>query len=136
MSELAFEVHLDTTYEDAIERVTAALEDEGFGVLTRIDVDKTLKEKIDVDFRPYVILGACNPTLAHRALTHRADVGLMLPCNVTVEADNAGGAIARIVNPDMMLQLGDLTNDAALQEVAAEALQRLERVAGALTKAG
>lgn len=129
---LGFEVKLPAAYDAAVAQVTAALKAEGFGVLTTIDVAATLKTKIGADFRPYAILGACNPQLAHRALQRSADVGLMLPCNVTVEADPAGGSIVRIANPDMMLGVGDLARDAELRGVAAEARARLERVAAAL----
>ncbi len=130
---LAFELTLLDGYAQAVEKVTGALQAEGFGVLTRIDVDKTLKEKLGVDFRPYVIIGACNPPLAHKALTHRADVGLMLPCNVTVEADPAGpGCRVRIADPALMLSVGDFDRDPVLRDVAAEARTRLARVAEAL----
>jgi uncharacterized protein (DUF302 family) len=130
--EIGFEVHLDLSYEAALEKVIAALKTEGFGVLTRIDVQATLKEKLGEDFRPYSILGACNPSLAHRALQTDPVVGLMLPCNVTVEADPLGGSLARIVNPEMMLAVGTLENNDALQEVATTARIKLERVAEAL----
>ncbi len=130
--EIGFEVHLDLPYEAALEKVIAALKTEGFGVLTRIDVQATLKEKLDEDFRPYSILGACNPSLAHRALQTDPVVGLMLPCNVTVEADPLGGSLARIANPEMMLAVGTLENNDALQEVATTARVKLERVAEAL----
>jgi len=130
---IAFEVRLPDPYDRALERVTAALKTEGFGVLTRIDVHTTLKEKIGADFRPYAILGACNPPLAHRALSHDAEVGLMLPCNVTVEAAPDGeGCIARIADPRVMLAVGRFAHDAALAEVADEVRARLERVATAL----
>jgi uncharacterized protein (DUF302 family) len=130
---IAFEVRLPDPYDRALERVTAALKTEGFGVLTRIDVHTTLKEKIGADFRPYAILGACNPPLAHRALSHDAEVGLMLPCNVTVEAaPDGGGSIARIADPRVMLSTGRFAGDSALAEVASEARTRLERVAAAL----
>jgi uncharacterized protein (DUF302 family) len=130
---LGFEVRLSETYDRALDRVTAALKAEGFGVLSRIDVHATLKEKIGAEFRPYAILGACNPALAHRALTHRADVGLLLPCNVTVEAAPDGpGSVVRIGNPDVMMALGGLETEPALQAVAHEARARLERVAAAL----
>jgi uncharacterized protein (DUF302 family) len=128
---LAFEVKLAEPYDRAIETVTAALKAEGFGVLTRIDVHTTLKEKIGVEFRPYSILGACNPALAHRALSHRAEAGLLLPCNVTVEAAGKG-ALVRIGDPDVMLSVGELDRDKTLRAVGAEARARLVRVAEAL----
>jgi uncharacterized protein (DUF302 family) len=130
---IAFEVRLPDTYERALEKVAAALKAEGFGILTRIDVHATLKEKLGAEFRPYAILGACNPPLAHRALSHRPEVGLLLPCNVTVEADPGGpGSIARIADPRMMLATGDFAGDPVLAEVAADARARLQRVAAAL----
>lgn len=128
---LAFEVKLTEPYAEAIETVTTALKSEGFGVLTRIDVHATLKEKLGADFRPYSILGACNPTLAHRALSHYAEAGLLLPCNVTVEADGSG-AMVRIADPDVMLSVGGMDQDPALRSVATEARVRLSRVAEAL----
>jgi uncharacterized protein (DUF302 family) len=131
---LAFKVHLDQAYEEALEAVTAALKGEGFGVLTHIDVRATLKEKLGADFRPYAILGACNPPLAHRALSREAQAGLMLPCNVTVEADPGGGSIVRIADPAVMLKVGDLDQDVVLNEVASEARARLERVAKSLAQ--
>jgi uncharacterized protein (DUF302 family) len=130
--EIGFEVHLDLPYDEAVEKVIAALKAEGFGVLTRIDVKATLKEKLDQDFRPYIILGACNPPLAHRALSNDLAVGLMLPCNVTVEADLQGGALARIANPETMIQVGALRNNPDLKEVATQARTKLENVASAL----
>jgi uncharacterized protein (DUF302 family) len=131
---LAFTVHLDQTYEEALEAVAAALKGEGFGVLTHIDVRATLKEKLGEDFRSYAILGTCNPPLAHRALSHEAQAGLMLPCNVTVEADPGGGSIVRIVDPAVMLKVGGLDQDAVLDAVASEARARLERVAQSLAQ--
>ena len=130
--EIGFEVHLDLPYEAALEKVITALKAEGFGVLTRIDVQATLKEKLGEDFRPYVILGACNPSLAHRALQTDPVVGLMLPCNVTVEADPHGGSLARIANPEMMMTVGSLEGNSSLLEVAGLAREKLERVAEAL----
>lgn len=132
MNELGFEVRLGLPYEAALEAVTAALKAEGFGVLTRIDVRATLKEKLGEDFRPFAILGACNPPLAHRALSAEAWVGLMLPCNVTVEAEAQDRAVVRIANPVMMMQAGQLQGNETLAAVANEAHARLERVAGAL----
>jgi uncharacterized protein (DUF302 family) len=130
--EIGFEVHIAQPYETALERAIAALKEEGFGVLTRIDVQATFKEKLDVDFRPYTILGACNPPLAHRALSQDAIAGLMLPCNVTVEEDPQGESIVRLANPEAMLTVGELESDPILLEVAREARARMERVAEAL----
>lgn len=132
MSQTGLEVMLPLPLDAAINRVTQALQAEGFGVLTRIDVHETLKKKIGVEFRPYVILGACNPALAHKALSARADVGLMLPCNVTVEEATPGLAVVRIADPDIMMTVGDLATSAALREVGGEARSRLLRVAAAL----
>jgi uncharacterized protein (DUF302 family) len=132
MDSLAFEVHLDLNPEQALERIIAELKVEGFGVLTRIDVKQTMKEKLDQEFRPYWILGACNPPLALKALSADASIGLMLPCNVTLEEDSSGKSIARIVNPEIMIQLGDWEKILALKEVAQEAHARLSRVALAL----
>jgi uncharacterized protein (DUF302 family) len=121
---------LDVPYETAVEQVTAALKAEGFGVLTTIDVKATLKQKLDVDFRRYVILGACNPPLAHRALTTELEIGLLLPCNVIVYEDESGtGSVISIVDPHAMLGTGI---NPALAPVADEAAARLRRVLGAL----
>jgi uncharacterized protein (DUF302 family) len=127
-----FEIDLDLAPEAAIERVTDILKTEGFGILTRIDVQATLKEKLGLSFRPYVILGACNPTLAHRALSARAETGLLLPCNVTVEERAAGGSTVRIADPATMLRAGGLARDAELRAIAHEARERLARAEEAL----
>lgn len=129
MSELGFEVRLRQPYEEGLELVTQALKMEGFGVLTHIDVRATLQEKLGVAFRPYAILGACNPPLAHQALLTDGEAGLLLPCNVTVEASETGGALVRITNPESLLLTGGFREIAALREVALEARARLERVA-------
>lgn len=132
MSEpLAFRVDMDVSYEDAVERTIDALKAEGFGVLTRIDVKETLKKKLDEDFRPYVILGACNPPLAHRALAEEAQIGVMLPCNVTVEAQGDGARIM-LANPVGMMTMGEFGENATLVSVANEAQARIKRVAEAL----
>lgn len=128
---LAYEVDLAQPYEDAVEAVTAALKEQGFGVLTRIDVKATLKEKLGEDFRPYVILGACNPPLAHRALTADARVGVLLPCNVTVEQTEQGARVM-LVNPLTMLAAEELADEEAVLSVAQEAQARLLKVAEAL----
>ena len=127
--ELGFEVHLDLPYAEAVEKTVAALKSQGFGVLTRIDVQSTLREKLGEEFRPFVILGACNPPLAFRALTTDPVVGLMLPCNITVEADWAGGSLVRIANPEVMMKVGALEENQAIVEVAHEAHLKLEKVA-------
>ena len=116
---------LKTSFEQAIQKTMDALKTEGFGVLTQIDVRTTLKDKINVDFRRYVILGACNPTLAHRALSANLDVGLLLPCNVTVH--EAGDQVV-ITAVDPMQMLGVLKEDSAVQAVAVEARTKLEKV--------
>lgn len=128
VGEYAIKVRLDIPYESAVERVTQALKEEGFGILTRIDVKETLKEKLGADFRKYVILGACNPPLAHRALSANLDVGLLLPCNVVVY-EEGNGSVVGIMDPITML---GVIRGEELRPVAEEARQRLERVARAL----
>lgn len=119
-----------------MEIVTDALKAEGFGVLTEIDVKATLKKKIDADFRQYAILGACNPPLAHKALQSDPIVGLMLPCNVTVEAIDEG-TLVNLVNPKAMLLTNPmLADNQALVEVANDAYDRLKRVHAALAAKG
>ena len=129
MPDYAFRTELALPYEEAIERVTAALKQEGFGVLTEIDVKATLMAKIGVAFRKYAILGACNPPLAYRALTAEPDIGLLLPCNVIVY-EEGDGSVVSIVDPISMLNMVD---NADLQPVADEARARLARVAKALS---
>lgn len=130
--QIGFDVQMKIPYEEAITTVTDALKAEGFGVLTRIDVQATLKEKLGVDFRPYAILGACNPPLSHRALSANAEVGLMLPCNVTVESTGMDNTIVRIADPVVMMTVGRLGENPDLVNVAREARARLERVAQSL----
>ncbi|GET20247.1 DUF302 domain-containing protein [Prolixibacter denitrificans] len=89
----------DTSFETALDKVTSALKDQGFGVITEIDVKDTLKKKIDVDFRKYKILGACNPALAHQALESNDKIGIMLPCNVVVQETPEGKIEVSTVNP-------------------------------------
>ncbi|MBK5108576.1 MAG: DUF302 domain-containing protein [Anaerolineales bacterium] len=131
-AEIGFEVKLNRTYQEALDLTKEALKAEGFGVLTSIDVKATMKEKLDEDFRPYVILGACNPPLALRALSQDAVAGLLLPCNVTVEADGDSASIVRVANPETILRVGSLEDNPELIAVALEARTRLERVAEAL----
>ncbi len=132
MSELAFEVTMKLPYDQALERVIEALKVEGFGVLTRIDVHDAFKEKLNLEFRQYSILGACNPPLAHKALSNRPDAGLMLPCNVIVEAVEGGNTLVRIVDPKAMMQAASFEDDPILAEVGGEAEVRLRRVAVSL----
>ncbi|MCC6801990.1 MAG: DUF302 domain-containing protein [Anaerolineae bacterium] len=122
-------VALQQNYDETIRRVTEALKTEGFGVLTEIDVTATLKQKLDIDFRPYRILGACNPRLAYRALSAAPDVGLLLPCNVTITPFDEGTTQVTIVNPLAMMSV---IADDALKQVAQEAHERLSRVIAAL----
>jgi uncharacterized protein (DUF302 family) len=113
-------------YEQAVSRTREALAKEGFGVLTEIDVAATLKQKLGVDFPPYVILGACNPPLAHRALAAEPEIGLLLPCNVTVRAaDDPARSIVAAMDPEAALQMAAT---AAVAPVAAEVAARLRRV--------
>lgn len=131
MQELAFQVELPIGFAEAIDLVTQALKEKGFGVLTHIDVKATLKEKIDEEFRPYAILGACNPKLAHRALSSDSRAGLLLPCNVTVE-ESENGAVVSIINPQAMLASVDLASNPDVRGVADEARALLESVARGL----
>jgi uncharacterized protein (DUF302 family) len=126
---LGLTVRLPVDYNTALVRVTDALKAEGFGVLTEIDVQATLKQKLDVDFRPYRILGACNPPLAYRALTAAPEVGLLLPCNVIVTEVAPGESEISIIDPLGML---GFVGKPELEPIAAEARARLERVAAAL----
>lgn len=124
-----FGTEIDAPIDEAIERTKAALKAEGFGVLTTIDVKATMKEKIDVDFEPYVILGACNPHLAHRALQAEHELGLLLPCNVIVH-EHDGKSRVSVIDPAQML--GFVGENAELAAVGAEAEARLRRVVAAL----
>lgn len=126
MSSYTMTVTLDRPYAETVTAVREALKDQGFGVLTEIDVRATMKAKLDVDVPPQVILGACRPELAHRALTATPSLGAMLPCNVVVRTAEDGRTVVEAIDPDAMARLED---SAVVREVAAEARQRL---AGAL----
>ena len=118
-------VEIPVSYERAVEHATAALKGEGFGVLTTIDVQQTLKQKLDRDFRKYVILGACNPPLADRALHAELEVGLLLPCNVIVYETSPGRSVVSAMAP--MAALSIVGDNTELQAVAKEADARLRR---------
>ncbi len=126
------DVTVKGSMDAVIERVTAVLAEQKFGILTRIDVDETLKRKIGADFRPYVILGACNPELAHRALEAMPEIGLLLPCNVTVEETAPGECRVRFIDPRAMMSFQDLGQNETLQRVGAEAAEGMARAAAAL----
>ncbi|HEX6254689.1 MAG TPA: DUF302 domain-containing protein [Euzebyales bacterium] len=115
---------VDADVETAEQRVRDALQDEGFGVLTEIDVKATLRDKLDVDVAPYIILGACNPPLAHRALEVDAAIGSLLPCNVVVRTHPQGGSEIIAADPNAMLALAD---NADIAPIAGEAAQRIQR---------
>jgi len=127
-----FSVDTDLTVGEAESTVRELLKEEGFGVLTEIDVQRTLKDKLDIDFRPYRILGACNPSLSHRALQVEPGIGLLLPCNVVVEAGPAGGSHVSFLDPEIAL---GVVGNPELEPIAKDASQRLRRVAGRLSAA-
>ncbi len=120
---------LDLKFDAAVERVTQELQKEGFGVLTEIDVAATMKKKLGQDMRPYRILGACNPPIAHRALSAEPSIGLLLPCNVVVREDETGKVLVEFMDPNAVLEL---VNKAEISRLAAEVRTRLERVMRAL----
>ncbi|GER85175.1 MAG: DUF302 domain-containing protein [Thermogemmatispora sp.] len=123
-----FGITLALPYEQAIERIKEALKAEGFGVLTEIDVRRTLRDKLGLETAPYVILGACNPHLAHRALELEPEIGLLLPCNVVVRAV-ADGSRVEIADPQAMLAV---SGNPQLEQIAQEARTRLQRALAAL----
>jgi uncharacterized protein (DUF302 family) len=124
-----FGKQLNFKFDAALERVTQELQKEGFGVLTEIDVAATMKKKLGQEMRPYRILGACNPPLAHRALSAEPSIGLLLPCNVVVREDETGKVLVEFMDPNAVLEL---VNKPEISRVAAEVRTRLERVMGAL----
>jgi uncharacterized protein (DUF302 family) len=127
----ALSTTLHTTFEDAVERTRQALADQGFGVLTEIDMKATLKAKLGEDMEQYLILGACNPPLAHRAVNCDRQIGLLLPCNVAVRADpdDADTIIIDAMDPQVMVQVSD---EAGLREVADDAGEKLRAALGSL----
>jgi uncharacterized protein (DUF302 family) len=126
---LGAHIPINQPYEMAVEKAKTALKAEGFGVLTEIDVKATMKQKLNADFRRYVILGACNPPLAHRALSADLEVGLLLPCNVCVYEQDDTHSVVSIISPQGMAAM--LSNP-AFDSIATEAQAKLDRVAQAL----
>ena len=129
MSDYGITTILDIGYDEAVERTRAALAEQGFGVLTEIDVAATMKAKLDVDLPPYVILGACNPPLAHRAISAEPSIGLLLPCNVVVRSVDDTHTLVEAMDPQVMVQV---TGDPRLAEVADEAKTKLAAALQAL----
>ena len=124
-TDYAFTKIVALSYEQAIEKVSEELKNEGFGVLTEIDVKTTLKKKLDVDFKPYKILGACNPSLAYQALQSEEQIGLMLPCNVIVYVNASNQTVVAAVDPIASMQA--IEND-KLEEVAQVVQDKLKTV--------
>jgi uncharacterized protein (DUF302 family) len=120
-----FKTVVDLPYEEAIKKVTEALAAEGFGILTEIDVKATLKEKLDVDFRNYIILGACNPPFAYQTLQIEEQIGLMLPCNVVVQDGEDGTSIVSALNPGVAMES---VQNSDLEPIAGEVAQKLRNV--------
>lgn len=129
IEDVALHRHVDAPFEAVEAKVRDLLKSEGFGVITEIDVQKTFKEKIGADFRRYVILGACNPVLAHRAVEADERAGVLLPCNVVVSEAPAGGVEVYMLNPQALLGMAGLP---ALADLGADARARLDRVLAAL----
>lgn len=130
-SKYGFSKTIDVPFEETVERVRAGLKEEGFGVLCEIDIKEKLKEKLGIDFRNYVILGACNPPLAYKTLQQEINIGLLLPCNVIVyDADQAGKSVVAAIDARAMLSV--VGDNASLDAVAAEVNERLQRVVARL----
>ena len=130
-SKYGFSKTVDIPYEEAVEKARAALKEEGFGVLSEIDIKEKLKEKLGVDFRRYVILGACNPALAYKTLQEELEIGLLLPCNVIVyEAADTNRSVISAVDAKAMLSV--VGSNSTLDQVASEVNERLQRVISSL----
>ncbi|MGD9064672.1 MAG: DUF302 domain-containing protein [Desulfobacterales bacterium] len=132
MNTMTFDVELNLGFDDTIQQVEAALKAEQFGIISRIDLHMTFKQKLDVDGLPHTILGACNPKLAHKAVSAMPAAAVMLPCNVTVQAIENKRTIVRMVSPAAVLALAGLENEPVVRQVSEEADTRLKRIAQAL----
>jgi len=131
MSGYSLSTQVNAPYDDAVAQTREALKAEGFGVVTEIDVKKTLKEKLGEDFRPYVILGACNPPFAHRAVSADPEIGLLMPCNVCVWDNEDDTSTVAAIDVETMFEV---VQNPALAEIAAEVGSRLQRVIAALSE--
>ncbi len=130
---LGYEVFINQPFEQAVESTIAALKTQGFGILTRVDVKATMKEKINADFRQYVILGACKPPLAFKSLNLDPWIGLLLPCNVTVEEAPGGeSSTVRLTNPTMMVEFSAEKENPELQAVVSQASEKIQAVVNIL----
>lgn len=125
----AFSTTTSKSYDDTVAAVTDALQEQGFGVLTEINVSAVLKKKLDIDKRPYIILGACNPVLANQAMEAEPDIGLLLPCNVVVREEESGAITVAFMDPTAVLSLVDNPD---VPQLAAEVRNRLEKVRDAI----
>jgi uncharacterized protein (DUF302 family) len=128
-TQYGFKKALKSSFEEAVEEVTQALKKEGFGILTQIDVKDILKKKLNVDFRKYIILGACNPPFAYQSLQAETEIGLLLPCNVIVYEDDSGNTVVSAVNPESAMGMID---NPKLKEIANQVQAKLKKVVDTL----
>lgn len=133
MTDYTMRVTTQRSYDETVEAVRAELGEAGFGILTEIDLKATLKNKLDVDVAPQIILGACRPQLAHQALEVEPSIAALLPCNVVVRSEGEDSTVVEAFDPDIMMSFAGEDAAAALREVAADARQRLTAALGALT---
>jgi uncharacterized protein (DUF302 family) len=133
--DLGFDIELPSGFSEAIDQVKDALKQEGFGILTEIDLQAAFREKLGREFRPYIILGACNPPLAFSAINADPAVGLLLPCNVTIESIGEHRTMVRLTNPEALLATASLRASSELASVARDASERMGRVTDSLKQA-